>query len=275
MPPNIPKVEVIDASLISVSSAVRYDEKSAIAPQPPPSRRRRSSVVDPYDPFFFPDAAHVGSSTLISSPNTIEPADEAFASPPPMPSVHTDGRGEVHNLSVGAYHRDGRGQVPHGQRINLSHTRKEVMRHGDFHPNMQCGFVFSGRVEVWTPRADRSGTTQKTIYGPKEYIEIPPYVPHVYNYLEDTVMAEWWESVSGEVAHFKHWFYAPYRRLVDVSYIKSTAGEKGKLHVFPEQPAAATLPPGATNWLSLLTAGAAIGAMAFVVGLSAGRGGKS
>ena len=197
-----------------------------------------------------------------------------------MPSVHTDGRGEVWNLRVGSYHPDAE---TFSRRINLSHTKKDVMRHGDFHPNVQCGFIFSGKLEVWTPGPD--GKTQKKLYGPNDYVEVAPYVPHVYNYVEDTIMAEWWESTgSGEGSHFKHWFYAPYRRIVDVSFVKTTAGEKGRLRIFREQVGAyfgvsvgdggeddGTGPvciPGKTNWAGLFGVAAVIGAAGFALGVS-------
>ena len=123
------------------------------------------------------------------------------------------------------------------------------------------------------------GGTVKKVYGPKDYIEIAPYVPHVYNYLEDTIMAEWWEDIStGEGAHFKHWFYAPYRRMVDVSFVKTTAGEKGKLRVFREVGREGSVDgdlfggysgiPKKTNWISLLSAAAAVGAIGFIAGVS-------
>eukprot|EP00563_Minutocellus_polymorphus_P014009 CAMPEP_0181052052 /NCGR_PEP_ID=MMETSP1070-20121207/17386_1 /TAXON_ID=265543 /ORGANISM="Minutocellus polymorphus, Strain NH13" /LENGTH=332 /DNA_ID=CAMNT_0023131123 /DNA_START=82 /DNA_END=1080 /DNA_ORIENTATION=+ len=243
--------------------------------------RRRSTVSNPYDPFFQADAKFVGSSSLISSPNTIEPTDKIFVRPPPMPSVHTDGRGEVWNLRVGSHHPDAETV---SRRINLSHTKKDVMRHGDFHPNRQCGFLFAGKLEVWTPGPD--GRTQKKLYGPKDYVEVAPYVPHVYNYVEDTIMAEWWESAgSGEGSHFKHWFYAPYRRIVDVSFVKTTAGEKGKLRVFREQVGAyfgvsaegeeddmmAGI-PSKTNWAGLFGAAAVVGAVGFALGVSMSAG---
>mmetsp|Transcript_10405 Transcript_10405/g.22609 ORF Transcript_10405/g.22609 Transcript_10405/m.22609 type:complete len:280 (-) Transcript_10405:228-1067(-) len=237
-------------------------------------KSRRMTGANPYDPFFSADAKLVGSSSLISSHNTIEPTDKVFIRPPPMPSVHTDGRGEVWNLKVGSYHVDAE---TYSRRINLSHTKKDVMRHGDFHPNTQCAFIFSGKVEVWAPGSE--GDTEKKVYGPKDYIEVPPYVPHIYNYLEDTIMAEWWEDIStGEGAHFKHWFYAPYRRMVDVSFVKTTAGEKGKLRVFREVGREDVLDrdllsgdsgiPKKTNWVSLLGAAAAVGAIGFVAGVS-------
>jgi hypothetical protein len=252
-------------------------KKNPTAGPGPGHARRRSTAHYPYDAFFEADAKFVGSSTLISSPNTIEPTDKIFVRLPPMPSVHTDGRGEVWNLRVGSYHPDAE---TFSRRINLSHTKKGVMRHGDFHPNVQCGFIFSGRLEVWTPGPD--GRTQKKLYGPKDYLEVAPYVPHVYNYVADTIMAEWWESTgSGEGSHFKHWFYAPYRRIVDVSFVKTTAGEKGRLRIFREQVGAyfgvsvdgeedgmMKGIPSKTNWAGLFGAAAIVGALGFALGVS-------
>jgi hypothetical protein len=97
-------------------------------------------------------------------------------------------------------------------RINILHTRAGFLRSGDLHPNEQCDFVFSGRVRVWTLAED--GSTTKTTHGQRSFISIPRGVPHVFEFLEDTVMAEWWEPQG-----FQPWFYGPYRDIVNRSMI--------------------------------------------------------
>merc|ERR1711924_292176 len=78
------------------------------------------------------------------------------------------------------------------------------------------------------------GDVKKSL-GPGDYIAIPPGVPHIFEFEEDTVMAEWWEP--GE---FEALFYEPYRPLVDASFDRTkTKGvftrlvayePKGRLH---------------------------------------------
>jgi hypothetical protein len=65
---------------------------------------------------------------------------------------------------------------------------------------------------------NENGITQKTIYGPSQYLAIPPYVPHVFEFLEDTVIAEWWDRP------FHSWFYQPYRKIVEASFHATTPG---------------------------------------------------
>jgi hypothetical protein len=85
------------------------------------------------------------------------------------------------------------------------------MRSGDIHENTQHDFVFSGSVEVWTLRSD--GSTERTIYKSFDYIRIEPFTPHIFHFLADTILAEWWEPQG-----FYAWFYNPYRKLVQESF---------------------------------------------------------
>ena len=97
-----------------------------------------------------------------------------------MPSVYRDERGEIHNVKVNNAHR-----------INILYTKAGYMRSGDLHPNLQCDFVFAGKVKVWT--LEKDGSTKIATYGKHEFISIPRGTPHVFAFVEDTIMAEWWE----------------------------------------------------------------------------------
>lgn len=79
------------------------------------------------------------------------------------------------------------------------------------HPNEQCNFIFSGRVNIWTLSKD--GLTNVNTYERHEFAKIPRGVPHVFEFLEDSVIAEWWEPRG-----FQCWFYRPYREIVDASF---------------------------------------------------------
>ena len=190
-----------------------------------PTFYQRSS--DPSEPVFQEDGPLVGTPDILSSPNVIEPDFSIRGlnkKPIPTPSIYTDARGQIINLLLGDVNtdhdtssEDTTEQPKPGKRINLVRTTKGAMRSGDLHPNTQCSFVFEGKVEVWIPQSD--GSTKKFTLGPRDYFEVPAYVPHVENFLEDTIHAEWWEAndVTGAEG-FRHWLYAPYRRLVDLSF---------------------------------------------------------
>lgn len=155
------------------------------------------------------DAGLVGTPGLLLLSANVTEAPPRVNTPVPAPSVYKDGRGEIHNIKVG------------GKRVNILFTKQHVMRSGDIHENTQHDFIFSGQVELWILR---KGETEKKIYGPYEYLSIPPYVPHVFHFLQDTVMAEWWEPGS-----FHAWFYEPYRSIVQQSFSSKERGELVKM----------------------------------------------
>jgi hypothetical protein len=107
-----------------------------------------------------------------------------------------------------------------GKRINLLFSKEAVMRSGYLHPEPKHGMVISGQVEVWilAPQG-----TEKKVYGPLQMFDIPPYVPHILHFLEDSVLAEWWEQPGD----FRCWFYHPYRRIVDIqnSLVSTSMGQ--------------------------------------------------
>jgi hypothetical protein len=149
--------------------------------------------------------ASIGS--LVGTPDILSHSDVSEAptsvnQPIPIPSIYRDERGEIHNFKIG------------GKRLNLLHTKAGVMRSGDLHAHTQHDFVFSGKVRVWT--MNENGITRKAVYGPHQYLAIPPYVPHLFEFLEDTVIAEWWDRP------FHAWFYQPYRRIVQASFQQAT-----------------------------------------------------
>jgi hypothetical protein len=152
-------------------------------------------------------AASIGP--LVGSPDILSHSNVSDAPPNvnrqiPVPSIYRDERGEIHNLLIG------------DERLNLLHTKAGVMRSGDLHADTQHDFVFTGKVRVWI--MNEGGITERNVYGPNQYIEIPPYVPHVFEFLEDTVIAEWWDRP------FHSWFYQPYREIVQASFQATKPG---------------------------------------------------
>lgn len=136
---------------------------------------------------------------IYADPDVFKPADGDLGQP-----VHTDVRGSIHRLEIA------------GHKLNLLFTREGFMRSGDLHKISQFDFVFSGSLELWL----RKGTTdEKRIWGPNSFIEIPPHTPHLFNFLEDTLMAEWWDGP------FEAWYYKPYRDIIDAQFQKMRAEE--------------------------------------------------
>ena len=156
-------------------------------------------------------AEPVGKQEILQSPN-VRAAPPTVNQPVPVPSIYQDERGEIHNFRV------------RNKRINLLYTRKGVMRSGDIHKNRQHDFVFSGKVQVQTLRSD--GTSESQVYGPYSYVCIEPYVPHIFNFLEDTIIAEWWEPEP-----FEAWYYLPFREIVRKSFLATKPGRFLKLDV--------------------------------------------
>lgn len=128
---------------------------------------------------------------IFSSPDVFKPETKPGALEQP---TFTDARGTINRITLD------------GVKINLLSTKKGFMRSGDLHPNKQFDFVFSGKLELWELK---DGKETKTVYGPNSFITIPAGVPHLFNFLEDTVMAEWWDGP------FDCYYYRPYRDIID------------------------------------------------------------
>lgn len=112
-----------------------------------------------------------------------------------VPSVIRDARGEVHNLRFG------------GQRVNILVSAAGTVRSGDVHRAKQLDMMFSGHARVTTREWGRD---VKREYVGGQLIVIPENVPHIFHFLNKTVMAEWWEG-----GHFEARYYRPYRQIVD------------------------------------------------------------
>jgi len=130
-----------------------------------------------------------------------------------VPSTHSDVRGAVHNLRIGGF------------RFNVLVSKAGVLRSGDVHAARQFDMVFRGSVAVTTREAGRDVVRR---YESGDLVVIPAHVPHIFSFLNDTVMAEWWDGPFGAK------YYRPYRQRVDEVMRRMT--------VAPQQPAAAALP---------------------------------
>merc|ERR1711879_784539 len=96
--------------------------------------------------------------------------------------------------------------------------------------NTQMDFIFKGKVRVWVRDLENNCDVKK-VYVANDFISISPGEPHIFEFLEDTVMAEWWEPMP-----FKAWFYRPYRELVDKKIKEALKGGalQGKFTLFEE-----------------------------------------
>ena len=109
-----------------------------------------------------------------------------------------DARGAVHNLRIGGF------------RFNVLVSEAGTMRSGDCHKRTQLDMIFEGRVRVTLRRRGRDVQRE---YGGGEFVAIPANVPHIFEFLNRTVMAEWWDGDG----YFETRFYTPYRQRVDAA----------------------------------------------------------
>lgn len=105
-----------------------------------------------------------------------------------------DARGSIRRIDDGVH------------KVNLLYTKKGFMRSGDLHKNTQFDFLIQGKCELWLRIA---GQDVKRVYEAHSYIEIPPGTPHLFIFLEDTYMLEWWDG------EFEAWYYRPYREIIE------------------------------------------------------------
>lgn len=106
----------------------------------------------------------------------------------------SDERGSIEQLEL------------HGAEFNLLYSKKGALRSGDVHPNTQFDLILKGKVQVRMKRGEREEIITAQ---PNELLAIPAGVPHLFEFLEDCVMIEWWDGP------FQAEYYAPYRDLVE------------------------------------------------------------
>lgn len=92
------------------------------------------------------------------------------------------------------------------QKVNLLFTKKGFMRSGDLHKNTQFDFVVSRKCELWQ---HIDGEDVKQVHEEGSFIKIPAGTPHLFIFLEDTYMLEYWDG------EFEAWYYRPYRKIIE------------------------------------------------------------
>lgn len=112
--------------------------------------------------------------------------------------VFRDKRGRIHQCGVG------------GMRFNVLTSKAGTYRAGDYHSVQQFDVVLSGLVHVYmTARDDPDFGGKVVTLQPHTLLVIPPEVPHLFRFDEDTVMLEWWDGP------FEATYYEPYRAIVE------------------------------------------------------------
>jgi len=144
-----------------------------------------------------------GDVRIYSSPLVFKPETKPGSLESP---VFEDIRGKIERIDF------------KGTKFNIIGTKKGFMRSGDLHKNTQFDLILSGKIELWVLTED---ITEKTIVYPNQYVVLKPHVPHLFNFLEDTVMIEWWDGP------FEAWFYKPYRDIIDEQFRENIKKIKG------------------------------------------------
>lgn len=116
----------------------------------------------------------------------------------PGNSVHaSDNRGHIHRFVL---------QAPLYV-VNAYFTKAHAMRSGDLHNCTQYDVLLSGRASL-TMRDVATGKDVVQVVEPQQLIAIPPRVPHLFEFLQDSYLIEWWDCV------FEAWYYTPLRQRI-------------------------------------------------------------
>ena len=117
----------------------------------------------------------------------------------------------------GAYERRA-GFGAGGEYVNIVYTRAGHKRSGDIHQCEQLNLVVFGRATLTQLRRGRETVTQ--LRG-GDVARIPPHVPHLYEFLDDSLMTEAWRKPDGSPCEFLAWLYKPFRdRIPPASAVK-------------------------------------------------------
>lgn len=99
--------------------------------------------------------------------------------------------------------------------VNVIHTRAGHLRSGDVHRCHQVNVLAAGRATLTTlhgPRFDREVVTHLRA---GDHVVIPPNVPHLYAFEEESVMTESWVRGDNRTqCPFEARFFAPLRRRI-------------------------------------------------------------
>lgn len=95
-----------------------------------------------------------------------------------------------------------------GEYVNLVYTRAGFLRSGDIHKCEQLNHIVFGRGTLTQLRRGRETVTH--LRG-GDVARIPPHVPHLYAFHDDSLMTEAWRNPDGTPCEFRAWLYKPLR----------------------------------------------------------------
>eukprot|EP01025_Chloroclados_australasicus_P002265 TRINITY_DN10522_c1_g1_i4.p1 TRINITY_DN10522_c1_g1~~TRINITY_DN10522_c1_g1_i4.p1 ORF type:complete len:229 (-),score=17.29 TRINITY_DN10522_c1_g1_i4:348-992(-) len=142
-----------------------------------------------------------GNSFAIFEREDVHPAPAASMS---MDSVEIgdytqfhDTRGDIYKFKLGK-----------DVMVNMYRTEKGFMRSGDLHNCTQYDISLKGDARLTMKDLDRD-QEDVMVVKPFELVAIPPRMPHMFEFLEENYLLEWWSC------DFQAWYYTPYRSIVD------------------------------------------------------------
>jgi len=159
-------------------------------------------------------AALVGLLLLVAQPTALIVEDAPGArilksdDVVPAPSPSLAGNSSRFEDERGSYEQRCFGS---GMCVNVLFTRKGFLRSGDLHRDRQVNHIVAGAVKL-TQRIGKTDVTSS--HRAAETVVLPAFTPHLYEFLEDTLMTEHWIDEGGKPAPFKAWLFKPYRDLI-------------------------------------------------------------
>ncbi len=157
-----------------------------------------------------------GENALSSKPGLASILESTDVSAAPLESMnmkyvlpgqalsHRDARGGIYKLRIASVDEEP-GVAGQGTTVNCYFTRRGFKRSGDLHQVAQYDVLLTGRARLKVLDQEK-GTEEVIDLRPNELVKIPAYRPHVFEFLEDTSMLEWWDG------KFEAWYYGPYRK---------------------------------------------------------------
>lgn len=162
-------------------------------------------------------AAGAGAEYIYASP---------LVSAAPPPGLSPTGDSALLDAR-GAYQRHAFGNAtagagaPPAPYVNVVYSRAGTLRSGDLHRCAQLNVLVTGSATLTRLVAgDELVTAHRGGAPPDSVVLIPPHVPHLWAFVEDTVMTEAWLGEGGGQCAFQAWYYAPFRARVAASMAK-------------------------------------------------------
>jgi len=127
----------------------------------------------------------------------------------------------------GAYQRHvfGEGSKYNKTYVNLVYTHKGHSRSGDLHACEQVNHLVWGRAKLTRLI---HGEETETLLRAGETVKIAPHVPHLYYFVEDTLMTEVWQHPgTHKPCPFKAWYFQPFRDRIAAESVERTDVKSG------------------------------------------------